>query len=172
MSYLEFLAEPYNLAFLGIALLGAASSLVGRRAGRRTSAATAFLLSAAVIGLTLTGGVHDLRLGDPGRRFPLILALSLALAVPAAWAVLAVRRRLFPPTRRVALTERGQEGEVARVVRPVAEQPGSGRAQRHDGEGTMHLIRCHSPGGRIGFGKRVRLTEYDDETGSYLARPL
>lgn len=172
MSYLEFLLEPYNLVFLGLAALAAASLPVGRLTGRSSSAATAFLISAAVIGLTLTGAVHDLGLGDPGRRFPAILALSLALAAPSAWAFLALRRRLFPPTRHVALTDPGQEGEVARVVRPAGEEPGSGRAQRHDGEGTLHLIRCHSPGGRIRFGRRVHLTEYDDETESYLARPL
>lgn len=173
MSYLDFLAEPYNLAFLGSAVAGVAVLLVSRRSSRDWILVHAGLIALGVVGLTLNGAIHDLGLGDPAGRFPQVLAASLPAAVVVAFAARWVRDRFFPPVRSVRFNEPGLEGVEARVVsRGVDEAPGSGRAQWHDGEGVLHLVTCHTADGSIGFGTSVRLEEFDDEHGSYLVRPL
>lgn len=173
MSYLEFLLRPFNLPFLGAVAAGVAVWIGARRTGRDLFLARAGLVAFGVAGLTLTGAVHDLRLGSPAGRLPEILAASAVLAAVAAWGVRALRNRFFPPVRDVHFNEPGLEGVEARVVSDgVDEEPGSGRAHWHDGEGALHLVSCHSASGRIGFGESVRLEEYDDEHGSYRVRPL
>lgn len=173
MSYLEFLARPFNLPFLGAIVAGAAAWIAARRTGRDLILVRAGLVAFGVVGLTLTGAVHDLQLGSPGGRLPEIVAASTLTAAAAAWGFRALRDRFFPPVRDVRFNEPGLEGVEARVVSDgVDEAPGSGRAHWHDGEGALHLVACHSASGRIGFGESVRLEEYDDEHGSYRVRPL
>lgn len=173
MSYLEFLLRPFNLPFVGAAAAGVAVWIVARRAGRDLLLARVGLVAFGVTGLTLTGAVHDLRLGSPGGRLPEILVASAGLALAAAWGIRALRDRYFPPVRDVRFNEPGLEGAEARVVSDgVEEAPASGRAHWHDGDGALHLVACHSASGRIGFGESVRLEEYDDEHGSYRVRPM
>lgn len=173
MSYLEFLVRPFNLVFLASAAAGVAVLLLARSRERDLFLVHAGLLAFGVAGLTLTGAVHDFRLGPPGERLPEILAASVVLAAGAAFGARWIRDRFFPPVRDVRFNEPGLEGVEARVVSDgVDEAPGSGRAHWHDGEGALHLVACHSDGDRIGFGENVRLEEYDDEHGSYLVRPV
>ena len=173
MSYLEFLLRPFNLPFLGATAAGVVVWIAARRAGRDLILVRAGLLAFGVIGLTLTGAVHDLRLGSPAGRLPQILVGSALLATAAAFGFRALRDRFFPPVRDVRFNEPGLEGAEARVVSDgMDETPASGRAHWHDGEGALHLVACHSASGRIGFGENVRLEEYDDEHGSYRVRPV
>lgn len=173
MSYLEFLLRPFNLPFLGAVVAGAAAWVAARRTGRDLILVRAGLVAFGVVGLTLTGAVHDLGLGSPAGRLPEILAASFLTAAASAWGFRALRDRFFPPVRDVRFNEPGLEGVEARVVSDgVDETPASGRAHWHDGEGALHLVSCHSASGRIGFGESVRLEEYDDEHGSYRVRPV
>lgn len=171
MSYLDFLARPYNLVFVGAGVAGLGVLLAGRRSGRDLILLHAGLIAFAVAGLTINGAIHDLRLGDPGGRFPTVVASSAVVAAVSAWAARAVRDRFFPRVHGVRFNERGQEGVRARVVsREVGAEPGSGRAQWHDGDGILHLVSCHSEEGSLRFGSVVRLEEFDDEHGSYRVR--
>lgn len=173
MSYLEFLLRPFNLVFVGAVVAGLAVLALSRAAERDLVLAHAGLIAFGVVGLTLTGAVHDLRLGSPGERLPEILVVSAAAAVAGSLGVRWLRDRFFPPVRDVQFNQPGLEGVEARVVSDgVDETPGSGRAHWHDGEGKLHLVSCHSASGRIGFGATVRLEEYDDEHRSYRVRPV
>lgn len=173
MSYWEFLVQPYNLPFLALGVVGVAVLLANRRSARDLFRLSAGLVAAGVLGLTLNGAVHDLALGDIGSRFPLVLVLALVLSVPVAWACGRLRDRFFRSPERVLWNAPGLEGREAKVVsRRVQSTPGSGRAQRHDPDGTMHLVRCHTSEASLGFGHQIRLMEYDDDEKSYLVEPL
>lgn len=174
MSYLRFLLEPYNLVYLAAAAVGA-GLLLYARAARRDDLFTvhAGLLALGVAGLTVNGAVHDLSLGDPARLFPRTLLISLALAAGVTAAGKWARDRFFPPIRDVHFNELGLEGVDAKVVsRRVGTEPGSGRAQWHDGEEVLHLVACHTGEGTVRFGSTVRLEEFDHENDSYRVRPL
>lgn len=169
MSYLEFLGRPYNLAFLALGLVAVAVRVADARTDRDLFAWFAGSLAACVIGLTINGAIHDLALGDPAGRFPLVLAISVVAAVPLGWGAARLRRRLFPPVESVRFNEPGHPGVEARIVsREVTDEPGSGRAQWHDGEGGLHMVRCHTDGPTLRFGRKVRLEAFDEEEGSYL----
>lgn len=166
MSYLEFLVEPHNLVFLGAAAAGVAVHLAS--GDRDLFRPAAGLVALGVWGLTLTGAVHDLRLGGIADRFPEVLLGAVCLAALSAWGAGALRDRFFPPVDEVHFNEPGLEGAEGRVVsRDVGEAPGSGRAQWHGGDGHMHLVQCHTAGEVLRFGTRVRLEEFDDEAKSY-----
>lgn len=173
MSYLEFLQRPFNLLFLAAGGGGLVVLLVSRRSDRDLFLVHVGLLAFSVAGLTLTGAVHDLRLGSPAARLPEIVALSALLAAGTAAGGRWLRDRYFPPVRHVRFNRPGLEGVEARVVSDgVDETPGSGRAQWHDGEGSLHLVACHAAEGRIEFGAIVRLEEFEDDHGSYRVRPI
>lgn len=169
MSYLEFLGRPYNLAFLALGLAALAIRVADARADRDLFAWFAGSLAACIVGLTINGAIHDLALGDPAESFPLVLGVSLAAAIPVGWGAARVRRRLFPPVESVRFNEPGHRGVEARIVsREVGDAPGSGRAQWHDGEGGLHMVRCHTRDGTLRFGSKVRLEAFDEEQESYL----
>lgn len=169
MSYLEFLARPYNLAFLALGIASLAVRVIHGRGDRDLFAWFAGLLAACVLGLTINGAIHDLSLGDPAGRFPFVLAISLVAAAPVGWGIARIRQRLFPPVESIQFNDPGQSGMEARIVsREVGEEPGSGRAQWHDGEGGLHIVRCHTEGPTVKFGRQVRLEAFDEEEGSYL----
>lgn len=173
MTYLEFLARPYNVVFLAVGALGAAVLVASRRREEDLFLLHAGLIALAVAGLTLNGAIHDLALGDPADRFPAVLGLSVVIAAAAAGVGRLVRDRFFPPVREVHFNERGLEGAEARIVsRSVDTTPGSGRAHWHDGEGGLHLVSCHTAEGRLEFGSTVRLEAFDDDHDSYRVRPL
>ena len=172
VSYAEFLARPYNLVFLVAGLVGLGLLVANRWAERDLFLLHAGLLALAVTGLTLNGAIHDLRLGDPGGRFPTVAVVSTLVAIGAAILGRAARDRWFPPVEAIRFNEEGLEGTVARVVsRRVGPEPGSGRAQWHTGDGVLHLVTCHTGGEKAGFGDSVRLEAFDDDHGSYLVRP-
>lgn len=171
MSYPEFLLQPYNLGFLASGVLGVGLLVANRWADRDLFLLSAGLISLSVVGLTLNGAIHDLGLGDPAGRFPLVVALSAVLAAGATVAARWVRNRYFPPVDAVHFNEPGLEGVTARVVsREVDDEPGSGRAQWHDGDGGLHLVACHTRGGTVGFGSQVVLERFEEDRGSYLVR--
>lgn len=174
MSYLDFLLEPYNLVYLAAACAGLGVLLYARWARRADLLPIhTGLMSLGVAGLTVNGAVHDLALGDPARLFPWTLLISLALAATVTGAGKWVRDRFFPPIRDVHFNEAGLEGVDAKVVsRRVGTEPGSGRAQWHDGEEVLHLVACHTVEGTVGFGSTVRLEEFDHDNDSYRVRPL
>lgn len=173
MNYVEFLARWYNLPFLALALGALVVGLRGRVTRRRRTAATVGLAAAALIGLTWNGALHDLGIENYGRWFSLVLPVSLVAGALLGIGLDRVRRRLFPPVEGVAFTEPGLEGSEARIVtRTVGSKPGSGRAQWQDGAGVIHVIRVHTSGDALGFGRRVRLAAWDDSARSYLVETV
>lgn len=173
MSYLDFVVQPFNLPFLAAVGAGLGLLLYARSSDRDLFLLHAGLLSLGIAGLTVNGAVHDFALGDPAGHFPRVLAGSLVLAALATGAGKWIRDRFFPPIRQVRFNEPGLDGVEARVVSERVEaEPGSGRAQWHDGEGALHLVVCHTEEGSVGFGRTVRLEEFDDEHDSYRVSPV
>lgn len=170
MSYGEFLLQWYNLVFLATGTLGAAVALTGRsREGRDRFLPAAAALATALVGLTLNGAIHDLRLGDPASHFWWVLPVSLLAGGASGLGLRWARNRWFPPVRGVRLNPPGQEGAEAKVVSSsVDEAPASGRAQWQDEDGILTLVKCHTREGEMGFGAEVRLESRDEEEESYL----
>lgn len=168
MSYGEFLLQWYNLIFLAAGAVGLAAALFGgEERDPLRFAATA--LSASILGLTLNGAVHDLRLGDPAGHFWWVLPTALVGGGLLGWGIERARDQWFPPVQGVRWNPPGQEGTEAQVVSSsVGEEPASGRAQWQDEEGVLTLVRCHTAEDEMKFGARVRLEEFDEEEESYL----
>lgn len=168
MSYPEFLVQWYNLVFLAFAAAGLAAWAWGRATARDLSFVPACLAGVAVVGLTLTGAVHDLQLGSPRDYFPLLFPLALLLGAGAGWGVHRLRMRWFPPVNGLRWNPEGEEGQVARIISPeVTGEPGSGRAQWQNESGVLTVVRCHTRGPELRFGKDVELHEYDGTHESY-----
>lgn len=169
MSYGEFLLQWYNLIFLAVGAVGLAAALLGGGEERAPLRFAATALSVSIIGLTLNGAVHDLRLGDPAAQFWWVLPASVVGGALFGWGIERARNRWFPPVQGVRWNPPGQEGAEARVVSSsVDEEPASGRAQWQDDEGVLTLVKCHTAEDEMKFGARVRLEEYDEAGDSYL----
>jgi hypothetical protein len=173
LSYLVFLTEWYNLVFLALAASGLLIAAVGRLQSRDRVGLAAGLVAAAVLGLTWNGAIHDLRLGSPAPRFPLVLTVAAAFGFVFGRWTARFRDRHLRPIRGVAFNRPGFEGTEAKIVtRHVGPEPGSGRAQWQDEEGTLHVVHVHTEVEHLPFGRRVRLSEFDADGRSYLAVPL
>ena len=172
MSYLEFLARWYNLAFLALVAGGLAVGLAGRISGTRRPALAAALIVAGIIGLTWNGALHDFGLADWERRFPVILIASLAAGSLVGFGVARVRR-LTPEVTGLAFTAPGLEGTRCLIVsRRVGPEPASGRARWTDEDGVMHVVRVHTEAPSLRFGRRVVLRSFDPVGRSYLAEAI
>lgn len=176
MSYWEFLGQWYNLAFLLLGLSGVGLWLVGRfrrdgagrGAGIASSVVAGTLVASAVGGLTINGAMHDLALGDPAPRFPIVLAASLVVGFLVARGYRRLARRYFPPVHGVRIDSPDLAGLEARIVsKNVGHEPRSGRAQLQSGD-VLHLVHCHTEKEGVRFGRTVRLVEFDGANGSYL----
>lgn len=173
MTYLGFLGQWFNLAFLALALAGLFSMIWGRAKGRDLFAVTAGLILTAFIGLTMNGAIHDLGLGSPAPRFPLVLIVSVAVGWLGGWGLGRVRERHFRPISAVRFNRPGHEGvEATLVTREAGPVPGSGRAQWQDSEGALHIVHVHTAAEEIGFGRRVVLGTFDPSTRSYRVTAL
>lgn len=173
MTYFDFLGHWYNLAFLAIGAAGLVCAAWGRVRGRDLFRAATTLLVAAVTGLTWNGTIHDLGLGSPAPRFPYVLVGSMAAGWLAGRWASRIRARHFMPISAVRFNRDGHEGVEARLVtRSAGVEPGSGRAQWQDEEGTLHIVHVHTAGEEIGFGRRVRLGRYDAGSESYLVAAI
>lgn len=126
-----------------------------------------------IAGLTLNGAIHDLGLGSPGSRFPLVLVISTLMGIGLSFAGSRIVRRLFPPVTGVTWNEPGLEGSIAQIVTATAgvDSPG-GRARVRDAEGVVHVVRVHAAGGPLRFGRRVRLGPFDDTRRAYPVEPV
>ncbi len=173
MTYFEFLARWYNLAFLALGAAGLVCAAWGRVRGRDLFRLSATLLITAVIGLTWNGTIHDLGMGSPGARFPVVLLGSAAVGWLVGRWLSRLRARHFRPIAAVRFNRAGHEGVEARLVTRVAgPEPGSGRAQWQDEEGALHIVHVHTSEGEIGFGRRLRLERFDPSRESYLVTVL
>ena len=169
MSYGEFLLQWYNLIFVAAGAVGLAAALFGGGEDRDPLRFAATALSTSIVGLTLNGAIHDLRLGDPAGHFWWVLPGALVGGALLGWGIESARNRWFPPVRSVRWNPPGQEGAEARVVSSsVEEEPASGRAQWQDEDGVLTLVKCHTAEDEMKFGARVRLEEYDEARDSYL----
>lgn len=125
-------------------------------------------MSICVVGLTLTGAVHDLGLGTPARQMGWLLPAAVVVGGGSGWLLWKARMRWFPPLEGVKINPPGQVGARGKVVSAtVTGDPGSGRAQWRTADGIMVVVRCHTAGNELVFGTRVQLEEYDDDARSY-----
>jgi hypothetical protein len=169
VTYFEFLGAWYNLVFLGLGGAGLFLAAWGRLRNRDPIRPAATLLIAAVAGLTWNGAIHDLGLGSPASRFPWVLIGSVAIGWAAGRWLWRFRRRHFRAITAVQFNRPGHEGAEARLVtRDTGPEPGSGRAQWQDEDGTLHIVHAHTVSGGMGFGQRVRLERFDEDSESYL----
>ncbi|MDH3297071.1 MAG: YqiJ family protein [Gemmatimonadota bacterium] len=172
MSYLSFLGEWYNLPFVGVALAGV---VIGVRSTRRPRpdirAGAAFLTGIA--GLTINGAIHDLSVGSPAERFPLVILSAVTLGVGLTLGGSLILRRLFPRVTGVTWNEPGLEGSIAQIVTATAgpDSP-AGRARVRDDDGVVHVVRIHAPGASLRFGRQVRLGPFDASRSSYPVEPV
>lgn len=172
MSYLEFLAQWYNLLYLALAGAGTALLLFRHRGDRDLLFPGAAFVAVGAVGLTLNGAVHDLGLGSPADYLALVLGVSAATGTAVGWGVRKLRDRWFPPVTGMRWNPTQEEGSEAQVVTSeVTGEPGSGRAQWQDADGHLVIVRCHTDGEPLRFGKQVRLVEYYAEGDSYLVVP-
>lgn len=191
MTYLQFLGQWYNLTWLaavGVGLLlglrtrasrrdpptaeaGAARPSAVPRPGRPRTSPAMVLVAAGVAGLTLNGAIHDLRLGSPEARFPLVTLVSLVVGWCVAWAGARLRYRFAPPVMGLTFNRPGLEGGEAVVMSAGATSDGTVRARHRDGAGVVHIVRIRVPEGQdatdLGFGRKVRLGAFDPQRGSY-----
>ena len=173
MTYFEFLSRWYNLAFLLLAVAGVGELVRAKIRGEDRFRAAATMLIVAVAGLTWNGAIHDLGLGSAGPRFPWVLAGSAAIGWLGGRWVDVFRRRHLRPITAVRFHREGHEGVEARLVsRSVGPAPASGRAQWQDEEGELHIVRVHTEGAVLGFGRRVVLDAFDPTSNSYRVHPL
>jgi len=173
MTYFDFLGRWYNLVFLSLGALGLLCAAWGRVIGRDLFRPAAALVITAVTGLTWNGTIHDLELGSPAPRFPYVLVGSAAAGWLAGRFLWRFRARHFRRISAVRFNRAGHEGVQARLVtRGAGAEPGSGRAQWQDDEGTLHIVHVHTAGEEIGFGRHVRLDRFESVTESYLVTAL
>jgi len=173
VAYLEFLGRWYNLTFLALGAAGVLTLLWGRLRRRDSFRTAATLVVTMVVGLTWNGTIHDLRLGSPGPRFPLVLVGSIAAGWLAGRWLCRVRARHFRPISSVRFNRPHHEGaEALLVTKGASAVPGSGRAQWQDEEGVLNVVHVHTSGEEVGFGRRVVLGPFDEESQSYLVSVL
>jgi hypothetical protein len=177
LAYLRFLGEWYNLTWIGAVCAGLLLAVARRSAvteGPRAPPGV-LLVAAGVVGLTLNGAIHDVRLGPIERWFPLVALLALGSGWFIARGASRLRYRWFPPVRAVAFNQPGLAGEQA-VVLSAELVPGRiGRARHRDETGVSHILRIHIDGGEPGalrFGSRVRLGAFDADRRSYPVEPV
>lgn len=166
MSYAEFLFQWYNLPFVGAVLGTGVLSLARRRRGGSAWSSALFIVG--ICGLTMNGAIHDLALGSPAARFPLVLAFAMASGGGLVFLGRRIRQRMFPPVTGVTWNRRGLDGSAAQIVTPTG-GPDSpfGRARVRDEAGVSHVVRVHSEGPALRFGRRIRLGVFDEPTDSY-----
>ena len=156
-----------------VAIAVGAAMVFRQHRQRRSGWIAAAIFLAGIAGLTLNGAIHDLALGSPANRFPLVFTLAIMVGIGVAFAVSRVLRRAFPPVTGVTWNEPGLEGSVAQIVTSTAGKDSpSGRARVRDTDGVVHVVRIHAPGGSLRFGRKVRLGPFDDSRSAYPVEPL
>ena len=171
MSYAEFLLQWYNLPFVASIIGGGVLGLLRHRTELSQWSPGLFILGIA--GLTLNGAVHDLALGSPASRFPVVFAISVTLTVGLIAFGRRMSRRLFPQVTGVTWNQAGLDGSAAQIVTPTggAASP-FGRARVRDEDGVSHVVRVQADGPSLRFGRRVRLGSFDESTESYPVEPV
>ncbi|TFG66838.1 MAG: hypothetical protein E4H28_00570 [Gemmatimonadales bacterium] len=172
MAYAEFLAEWFNLPFVGAVVVGSILALRQHRQVR-ASWVPAAVFAAGIIGLTINGAIHDLALGSSAERFPFVFVLATVTGTGLAFAGSRILRRAFPPVTGVTWNQPGLEGSTAQIVTATSGRGSrGGRARVRDADGVVHVVRIHAPGGSLRFGRRVRLGPFDDSRSAYPVEPL
>lgn len=183
MTYLEFLLQWYNWPYL-VALVIAGAARLFRARLRPLGSVLQRLLSLervaphtilsvyaillAVVGLTITGAIHDYWPGALPGAFAPALLVSGVLAAIVTHGMGRVLERYFPEIRAVGFGARDLAGHEGRVVsRSVGPEYRAGRAQVMTEDGTLHMVLCKTRERKIPYGARVVLKEYDPEDGRY-----
>jgi hypothetical protein len=182
VNYLQFLAQWYNWPFIAGLLVGVASLLnvpqlertgevLGARLGIHKASGRSilrvFAFTFSVVGLTLSGAVHDYWPVYQDRGFVPVLILTTLFAVLSTRMLGRLFERHFPRFRAVGWGSPHLSGREGRVVsRMVSPDYRAGRAQLMDDD-TLHYVMCKTADGEIPYGASVRLGAYDEEDGRY-----
>ncbi len=188
MNYLDFLLQWYNWPYLAALLLAIASftrlqaiDRAGRRMGswvgiRRVSGRAlvrVFALAIAVVGLTVSGAIHDYW---PARQEQGFLPGLVATTLIAALITRSIGRlfeRHFPEIKAVGWGSPDLGGLKGRVVSGlVSPDYKAGRAHVMMEDGTLHTVMCKTEEGEITYGRTVRLGEYDASDGRYFVEEV
>lgn len=188
MSYPTFLLQWYNWPYLAalaltavtltrIAPLARVGALLGGWLGLRRVAGRivlrVFAIATGVVGLTLSGAVHDYWPRAQERFFVPGLIVTLALAALATRAIGRVLDRHFPEIKAIGWGGPGLSGLQGRVVsRSVSQDYRAGRAQVMGDDETMHIVMCKTRAGEIPYGAVVALGEYDQSDGRYFVEQV
>ncbi len=184
MSYLDFLLQWYNWPYLA-GLLFAAVSLVrpSLLKGPGSAAADwlgyerlsgvafvrAFGLAVGVIGLTVSGALHDYWPRWQERGFLPGLGLTVLLGLLVTRSLNRFLQRNFPEIKAVSWGASELAGREGRVVsRMVSPDYRAGRAQVMGDDETLHMVLCKTREGEISYGALVVLMEYDADDGRYV----
>ncbi len=183
MDYLAFLVQWFNWPYLAAFLIGVASVVfpasvrpLGKAISRWLGVervpghviARVFGFALGIIGLTVSGGLHDYWPEAQERGFLPGLMVSTVLAALVARWVGRLFERHFPEIRAVGWGSPGLSGQEGRVVsRVVSPEYRAGRAQVMGENETLHMVLCKTKQGEIPYGAAVVLAEYDAGDGRY-----
>ena len=188
MDYLGFLVQWYNwpyLAglFLAVAAFFPLSALdrlgrsvggwlnIGRVSGR--AILRVFGLAFVVIGLTVSGAVHDYWPAEQERGFLPGLVVTTLLATLITERLGRLFERHFPEIKAVGWGSPGLSGSQGRVVsRMVSSDYKAGRAQIMGEHDTLHMVLCKTREGEIPYGAAIILGEFDAEDGRYFVKEV
>jgi hypothetical protein len=183
LSYLAFLIQWYNWAYLAALVLAVLSfTPLGLVAGLGNGLARVlgvekvsgrllmrvFAVGVGVVGLTVNGALHDYFPDSQQRGFLPGLILTLAVAGLLTRSVGRLFERQFPEIKAVgwgATDLAGREGRV--VSREVSAEYPAGRAQVMNEDGTLHMVMCKTRDEGLPYGAAVVLTEYDESDRRY-----
>jgi hypothetical protein len=163
------LARPAGLGRVGVRLGG----WLGLKRASGLAVLRSFLVTLAVVGLTVNGAFHDYWPGAQQRGFLPGLVVTVVLAVVVTRVVGRVFEEHFPEIKAVSWGESGLSGSEGRVVsQMVSADYRAGRAQVMGDNKTLHIVMCKTRGREIPLGAMVVLGDYDEEDGRYFVESV
>ncbi len=183
MNYIDFLLQWYNWVY--VAALGAAAAsffrlealdVAGRKLGAllhvpRVSGRSllrVFALALVLVGLTVSGAIHDYWPSQQERWFVPGFLISTVIAALITRSIGRLFERHFPEIKAVGWGSPGLVGREGRVVSGVVNPDfKAGRAHVMLEDGTLHTVMCKTLEGEINYGAAVILGEYDKNDGRY-----
>ena len=188
MNYLDFLLQWYNWAYMAALMLAVASffrigalDTAGGKLGswlgvQRVSGRTllrVFALAVVVVGLTVSGAIHDYWPAKQERAFLPGLVITTVMAALITRSIGRLFERHFPEITAVDWGSPDLGGREGRVVSGmVGPDFKAGRAHVMVEDGTLHTVLCKTAEGEISFGAGVILKEYDQNDGRYFVEEI
>ena len=126
-----------------------------------------------VVGLTVSGGLHDYWPAQQERGFLPGLVVTTLVAALITRSIGRLFERHFPEIKAVGWGSPDLGGREGRVVSGVISPDyRAGRAHVMVEDGTLHTVLCKTVEGEISHGATVILGEYDTSDGRYFVEEL